>query len=218
MPSDAADKQTDTPALAPGWLKRHRRWLIPALVMMLMFVVLLSPGRVNRVVPPPAPGESVAVGLVHGSDGNTWLLLPRPGGGAVMYRFGLMHPDAGPLDLTYATLAGTEAGLYRRDLSDPRPLQQIALTLNAQSVQTFQAPQGSVFGLVRRLDEEFDGSIGTVTAGPDAGTLRVMQPNGVYRPLRTNGARWLAQRLTDLGAQVEGTATFDQWEVESSAP
>ncbi len=174
-------------------------------------------GCTNVVVTPPAPVQPAPVLLIdHGRHAS--LVLPGPDSGAVRYSYGdwkyYALQKTGLIETTGAALWKTQAGLGRRELSEPPTAVGVRRTVRVgvEAVYELTVEAEATAKLRRRLDGLFRANLETrvYNAAYDLEFVHHPRPyTGIYNS-NTVVALWLRA----LGCQVRGPLLFSRWRVE----
>ncbi len=178
---------------------------------------LFVTGCTNVVVPPAAPVQPSPVVLIdHGRHAS--LVLPGPDSGAVRYSYGDWNYYAlvktGFIETSGAALWGTQAGLGRRELSEPPTAAgvRLAVRVGIEAVYELSVESAEVRRLRRRLDGIFRANLETrvYNAAYDLEFVHHPRPyTAIY-----NSNRVVALWLRVLGCRVRGPLLFSKWRVE----
>jgi len=144
------------------------------------------------------------------------LLLPAPEGGSVEYAFGEWAWFALNRDAWYhafSTLCWPNRGALGRRLHAAPPAQVArAGSLPCEEMLELEVERAKAGALQRRLEESFQGRIGTRVHNPLLG-LDLVHGDDDYCFL-VNCNHVLGRWLCELGCELGGTATFSSFRVE----
>lgn len=178
-------------------------------------------GCTNVVVPPPAPVQPSPVVLIdHGRHAS--LVLPGPDSGAVRYSYGDWRYYAlnktGFIETSSAALWRTQAGLGRRELSEPPTAAGVrrAVRVGIEDVYELTVESNELRRLRRRLDGIFRANLETRVYN-GAYDLEFVHHPRPYTAIY-NSNRVVALWLRDLGCRVRGPLLFSKWRIEQPQP
>jgi hypothetical protein len=195
---------------------RRLRYVLAALALAVILLWLAVPMLSSKIIPPPASPETADVALVI-TEGQTWLVLPRPDGSTVAFTFAPQSSPASPWDKGVALVSAQPAALLKAEVSNTASVSAAAMEMHAQETWVVQAPLIKTFQLTARLDALYAQNIASLTSSSNT-AVRQVAVSERYSPVIFNTNQWAALQLSELGIRVEGTGILTRWSIEPATP